>query len=266
MSTTPPTTLAVGDRAELRRRAADVGLRGAARRRACIVLLAAAGLSTTEIAARLGVSRPTAAAWRTRYERAGLAGLCDVARPGRPRRVDREQIIRATLDPVPVHLGSRRWTCRALLAEHLGVGSATVARAWRQFGVVPQPAGGFVLGTAPPLRAGTVTLVGVLAGVGGRVAVLAVDEAAGPCPPTDGGWPIDLVRRCAAQRPGSRLHVVADPLGRVGLRGTAAARSWWAQNPAVELHGLARETSWDLLVSVCHGVSARAHGRVTRNY
>jgi len=103
VSTTPPTTLAVGDRAELRRRAADVGLRGAARRRACIVLLAAAGLSTTEIAARLGVSRPTAAAWRTRYERAGLAGLCDVARPGRPRRVDREQIIRATLDPVPVH-------------------------------------------------------------------------------------------------------------------------------------------------------------------
>jgi transposase len=55
--------------------------------RAKLLLLAAEGVTNTEIAERLGVSRPTVIAWRKRYVREGLSGrLAD--RPGGagPRR------------------------------------------------------------------------------------------------------------------------------------------------------------------------------------
>jgi transposase len=46
--------------------------------RARIVLLAADGVSNTEIASRMGISRPTVIAWRARYDTSGIGG---VARP-----------------------------------------------------------------------------------------------------------------------------------------------------------------------------------------
>jgi Winged helix-turn helix len=45
-------------------------------------------MSNTEIADRCAVTRQTVVTWRHRYERSGLAGLDDVPKPGRPRRVD----------------------------------------------------------------------------------------------------------------------------------------------------------------------------------
>jgi transposase len=65
--------------------------------RARIVLLAADGVSNTEIASRVGVSRPTVIDWRARYQRSGMAGLDDEPRSGRPREIDHESIIAATL-------------------------------------------------------------------------------------------------------------------------------------------------------------------------
>src|SRR5690349_20315984 len=48
--------------------------------RARIVLQAADGLPNVEIAARVGVSRPTVTSWRARYERSGIGGPSDQAR------------------------------------------------------------------------------------------------------------------------------------------------------------------------------------------
>jgi hypothetical protein len=63
-------------------------IRAGLAQRAHIVLLAADGLSNTEIAEKVGVSRPTVISWRRRYETSGMAGLSDQVRSGRPRRVD----------------------------------------------------------------------------------------------------------------------------------------------------------------------------------
>src|SRR5271168_1492178 len=77
--------------------------------RARIVLLAADGMSNTEIASRTGVSRPTVIAWRARYEQSGIAGLVDRPRSGRPRRLDHGEIVSATLAPPPPKLGVTHW-------------------------------------------------------------------------------------------------------------------------------------------------------------
>ena len=61
--------------------------------RARIVLLASEGTSNTEIARRLELSRQTVVTWRGRYRSAGLAGLEDRPRSGRPGTVDEAEVV-----------------------------------------------------------------------------------------------------------------------------------------------------------------------------
>ena len=104
--------------------------------RAAIVLACAGGAGTSEAARSLGLTRPTVIKWRDRFARHGIAGLDDEPRSGRPKTIDDAAIIAATLDPPPERLGVTHWSTR-LLARHLGVGDATVARAWRRYHVQP---------------------------------------------------------------------------------------------------------------------------------
>jgi ATP/maltotriose-dependent transcriptional regulator MalT len=76
--------LRADDRLELERWVRSSSLRTRLVQRAQIVLLAADGVSTQEIAERVGVSRPTVNLWRSRYAQSGLSGLADRDRPGRP--------------------------------------------------------------------------------------------------------------------------------------------------------------------------------------
>ena len=130
----PALGLRDGDRAELVRLARSCSVRAGWAQRARIVLLAADGESNTAIADRVGVSRPTVIGWRERYACSGLAGLDDHPRVGRPRTVDHREVIAATLTPPPKKYGVTHWSSR-LLARHLRIGDATVARAWREYGV-----------------------------------------------------------------------------------------------------------------------------------
>jgi transposase len=97
------------DQAVLRRWADAAQAPAALVRRSKILLLAAKGVANSEIAERLGVSRPTVIAWRKRYPGEGLTGrLADRPRRGRPQTVRRDrraEILATTLTPPPPVLG-----------------------------------------------------------------------------------------------------------------------------------------------------------------
>jgi transposase len=146
--------------------------------RAQILLLAADGTPNTEIAERVGVSRPTVITCRHRYVRRGLDGLPDRPRPGRPqtvRRTHRAEILKVTLNPPPPGLGITHWSTR-LLARELGVSRDSIARVWREYGVRPWHAETFKFSTDPQLATKVHDVVGLDLHPPARGVVLCVDE------------------------------------------------------------------------------------------
>jgi transposase len=170
-----PLVLRDGDRDLLASWVRSSTVTAGAAQRARIVLLAADGVSNTEIAELVGVSRPTVISWRARYEGSGIGGLSDEARSGRPRTIDHEAIIAATLTPPPTKLGITHWSCR-LLALRLGVDASTVARAWRDYGVQPWRSQTFKFSTDPELVAKVTDVVGLYLAPPENAVVLCVDE------------------------------------------------------------------------------------------
>jgi transposase/DNA-binding CsgD family transcriptional regulator len=177
MSNRPAAPLLVrdGDREELERLTRSSTVAAGLAQRARIVLLASQGVANTEIAARVGVSRPTVLGWRGRYQQSGIAGLSDAARSGRPKHVDHARIVAVTLKPPPRKYGVTHWSSR-LLARHLGVGNATVARAWRDCGVQPWRAETFKFSTDPELVGKVTDVVGLYLAPPDNAVVLCVDE------------------------------------------------------------------------------------------
>jgi transposase len=143
--------------------------------RARIVLAVADGAGTSGAARMLGVSRPTVIKWRDRFAANGIAGLDDETRSGRPKTVDDAAIIAATLEPPPESLAVTHWSSR-LLGRHLGIGDATVARAWRRYGVKPWRRETFKFSTDPELEAKVRDVVGLYLNPPEKAIVLCVDE------------------------------------------------------------------------------------------
>lgn len=143
--------------------------------RARIVLAVAAGAGTSGAARMLEVSRPTVIKWRDRFVANGIAGLADDPRSGRPKTIDDAAIIAATLDPPPASLAVTHWSSR-LLGRHLGVGDATVARAWRRYGVKPWRRETFKFSTDPELEAKVRDVVGLYLNPPTNAIVLCIDE------------------------------------------------------------------------------------------
>ena len=80
-----PIHLSPEERSELMRRAARYSLPYYHVVRSKMILLAAEGLSTDEIAARLDIRRVIVWKWRKRFFEQRLPGLDEQPRPGRPR-------------------------------------------------------------------------------------------------------------------------------------------------------------------------------------
>ncbi|WP_082697120.1 IS630 family transposase [Kocuria rosea] len=170
-----PLLLRQGDRETLQRLVRSTSVRAGLAQRARIVLLAADGVSNTEIAEKVGATRTTVIAWRARYDEAGIEGLADHDRAGRPRRIDHRAIVAATLRPPPKKLGVTHWSSR-LVASRLGIDHSTVAKAWREYGVAPWREGTFKFSTDPELVAKVVDVVGLYLAPPENAIVLCVDE------------------------------------------------------------------------------------------
>ena len=163
------------DRATLVSWARSRAIRASHVERAQIVLAVADGKGTSGTAREVGVSRPTVIKWRDRFAESGIAGLDDEPRSGRPKTVDDAAILAATLEPPPATLAVTHWSTR-LLASQLVVGDATVARAWRKYGIKPWRTETFKFSTDPELEAKVRDVVGLYLNPPTNAIVLCVDE------------------------------------------------------------------------------------------
>lgn len=171
----PALQLRDGDRAELLARTRSTSIRAGLALRAKIILLAAEGVANARIATDVGTTTTSVWKWRNRYITAGLEGLTDEPRSGRPKRLDHSDIVAATLTPPPKKLGVTHWSSR-LLAQRLKIGNATVARAWREYGVQPWKSETFKFSTDPELVAKVTDVVGLYLHPPENAIVLCVDE------------------------------------------------------------------------------------------
>ena len=163
------------DRAELIRWMRTPSLRAGLAQRARIVLLADEGVGTNEIVARVGVSKPTVIAWKKRYASAGVAGLDDRPKPGRPAQIDEVAVVLATLEPPPRKLGVTHWSSR-LLAEQLDISNVWIAKIWRKWGLQPWRRETFKFSTDPQLEAKVRDVVGLYLNPPDKAVVLSIDE------------------------------------------------------------------------------------------
>ncbi len=145
-------------------------------RRARIVLGAADGRSNTEIAERVGVSRPTVAKWRSRFAGRRLDGLVDEPRPGRPRTITDDQVeevVVKTLETTPKD--ATHWSTRSMAAE-AGLTQNAILRIWQAFGLQPHRCETFKLSKDPLFVDKIHDVVGLYLNPPERAVVLCVDE------------------------------------------------------------------------------------------
>jgi len=175
MSVAAPLSLRAGDKPKLSSLLRSSTVEAGLAQRARIVLLASEGLSNTQIASTVGVSRPTVILWRNRYMDAGIAGLGDLARSGRPPVIDDLTVVVETLTGPPEHLGVTHWSAR-LLAKELGISFASVARIWRDNDLKPWKQQTFKFSTDPELDAKVRDVVGLYLNPPAKAVVVCVDE------------------------------------------------------------------------------------------
>src|SRR5205085_2026889 len=114
-----------------------------------IVLAAAEGRASTEIAAELGCNHNTVSKWRGRFARRGIDGLHDEPRPGKPRTIsdeDVERVIVKTLEEQPKD--ATHWSTRSMAAAS-GMSQSAISRIWRAFALKPHQVEAFKLSPDP---------------------------------------------------------------------------------------------------------------------
>jgi transposase len=145
--------------------------------RAQIVRFAADGMPSQEIAARLGISRPTVQLWRERFLALRLPGLeQDAPRPGRLPRIAEAKIravIEATLHTTPP--AATHWSTRTMAAAQ-GLSEATVRRIWHRHGLQPHRVKTFKLSRDTQFVEKLCDVVGLYLNPPDKALVLCVDE------------------------------------------------------------------------------------------
>jgi transposase len=144
--------------------------------RAQIVLRCATGLENQEVAAELGLSRPTVGKWRQRFIELRLDGLSDEPRPGQPRKIgdaEVEKVIVKTLESQP--RGATHWSTRSM-AKAAGLNQTAISRIWRAFALQPHRSETFKLSKDPLFIDKVRDIVGLYMSPPDKALVLCVDE------------------------------------------------------------------------------------------
>jgi transposase len=247
-----------GDREVLASWLRSTSIRAGLAQRARIVLLAADGTGTNEIARRAGVSKPTVILWKKRYADEGTGGLEDRPRPGKPRSIDDVAVVLDTLEPPPERLGVTHWSSR-LLAAGLGLSNVKVAKVWREYGLQPWRAGSFKFSTGPQLEARVRDVVGLYLNPRTRPSSCASTRTRRPRlwkePP--------LCCRCG---PGSRKSAAATTSGTAPPRCSPPWRSPPARSPAPATPRHRHEELLKSLRQVAKAYPRRQLHIVTDNY
>jgi transposase len=145
--------------------------------RARIVLLAAEGKQDLKIAHLLSIVPRTAARWRSRFLRDGIAGLeHDAPRPGRTPSISPElvrMVIAKTTRERPAH--ATHWSTRTMAAV-AGISEASVRRIWHSHGLKPHRVETFKLINDPRFAEKLEDIVGLYLNPPERALVLSLDE------------------------------------------------------------------------------------------
>ena len=150
-------------------------IRAGLAQRARIVLLAADGARTGQIASQVGTSKQTVISWKHRYRDEGLGGPGDRPKPGRPPVIDEAQIVIRTLEAPPERLGVTHWSSRLLGAE-LGLSHVTIVKVWKKWDLQPWRLQTFKFSTDPELDAKVRDVVGLYLNPPEKAVVVCVDE------------------------------------------------------------------------------------------
>jgi transposase len=145
--------------------------------RARIVLAAATGKSTKEIASQMSLRPAKVSKWRTRFGQARLAGLGDNPRSGKPPTYGEGTMRRilSVLDEPPPD-GHTSWNGR-LVAKALGdVTEAQVWRVLRQHGISLQRRRSWCISTDPQFTEKAADIVGLYLDPPENALVISVDE------------------------------------------------------------------------------------------
>lgn len=172
--------------------------------RARIVLLAAEGHSSAEIARRLGLVYQTVSKWRNRFREGGLSALGDARRPGRPvvyGHDDRLRIVRTVTEELPGP--DSHWTVRAVadeLAEDLGISASQVWRILSDMDLKPWQTRSWLTSHDPHFWEKASDVCGLYLNPPENALVLSVDEktqiqATSPTNPTQRAKPGQIERR-----------------------------------------------------------------------
>jgi transposase/transcriptional regulator with XRE-family HTH domain len=171
-----PIVLSDEDRQELERLVRASSTAAGLSRRARAVLLMADKVSGAETAEKIGYTVVQVSRIRRRFAEAGMSGLRDRQRSGRPPVITarkRAQVVALTLKaPDP---GTTHWSTRDL-AKKVGVSNATVHRIWRAHALQPHRISTFKFTTDPDAEEKIRDVVGLYLEPPHNAVVLSMDE------------------------------------------------------------------------------------------
>jgi len=147
--------------------------------RARIVLACLEGKEIRQVAREKGASIPTVSKWRSRFARAGIAGLKDGARSGKPPTYDagfRNRVLALLEQPPPA--GQAQWDGPAV-AKRLGASVHAVWRLLRREGIYLERLRTWCVSTDPEFAVKAAEVVGLYLNPPLNALVLSVDEKPG---------------------------------------------------------------------------------------